>query len=276
MKLEKITPRDIEKMNYNELIGLVKETNRPPGGIGSIYHILDRLFIDKETKILEIGTSTGFTALEISRLTGSDIKSIDINDISLQEARKRAEEEKLKNIEFIKADAKNLPFKDNSFDLVFCGNLFSIIDEKDKSFKEVKRVTKRNGFVAIIPMYYLEKPSKELLKNISRIIGTNIIETDKKYWLKFLENPFFEIYFIKDFKFDKIGEEKVKDFVKNILSREHLKQLTEEAMNSLKIKYEGYMLSFRENLSHMGYSIIILRKTDESVDPELFTSKSLK
>ena len=32
-KIENITPEDIQKMSYNEIIGLVRETNRTPGGL---------------------------------------------------------------------------------------------------------------------------------------------------------------------------------------------------------------------------------------------------
>ena len=32
MDLSKLTEQDIMKMSYNELIGLVRETNRIPGG----------------------------------------------------------------------------------------------------------------------------------------------------------------------------------------------------------------------------------------------------
>ena len=276
MQIKNLTSKDIEKMNYNELIALVKETNRPPGGSRSIYYILDRLFISKESKILEIGTSTGFTALEIARLTKSEVKAIDINETSLGEAKERAKKENLENIIFMKADARVLPFEDGCFDLVFCGNLLSIIDKKEKAFEELKRVTKKSGFIAAIPMYYVKKPSQGLARKVSEAIGINITVTDKDYWLSFLKNPHFEIYFVKDFIFEDIKEEKVKEFVKNILSREHLKQLSKEAMEVLKRKYEEHMLLFRENLSHMGYLVIILKKKNESEDPELFTSKEVK
>ena len=33
-KIADITIEDVEKMNYNELIGLTRETNRTPGGVG--------------------------------------------------------------------------------------------------------------------------------------------------------------------------------------------------------------------------------------------------
>jgi len=68
MEIEKITPKEIKEMDYNQIIGLIKETNRPPGGRKTVFEIVNRTCIDRESKVLEIGTSTGFTAIELSKL----------------------------------------------------------------------------------------------------------------------------------------------------------------------------------------------------------------
>jgi len=272
INLKDLNKDGIERMNYNKLIALVRETNRPPGGARSIFYILNRLFVNDDTKILEIGTSTGFTALEIARLTKSQVTAIDINELALEEGKRRAKAEGLTNIEFKKIDVRKLSFADNSFDLVFCGNIFSIIDNKEKAFEELRRVTKKRGYIVAIPMYYIRIPPKDLVKQVSNAIGINLTINDKKFWLNFFTNPYFEFYFVKDFVFDNIEEIRVKEFVKNILSRDHLKVLSKEAFETLERKYMDYMLLFRKNLSYMGYSIIILRKTQWLEDQELFTS----
>lgn len=79
---------EILKMDYNQLIGIVRETNRPPGGFKSILHIAQNTFITRETKVLEIGTSTGITAIELAKLTHCKITAIDINPVSIEEAKK--------------------------------------------------------------------------------------------------------------------------------------------------------------------------------------------
>lgn len=94
----------------------------------------------------------------------------------------------------------------------------------------------------------------------------------KDFWVNFFKIKPFAIYFIQNYVFDNLSSEKIDEFVKKILSREHLKSLSNESMETLKIKYSKYMHIFRENLAHMGYSIILLRKELEEIDPELFTS----
>lgn len=267
-----LKPEDIEKMSYNEIIALVKETNRPPGGRNSIFELLNRLFINETSKILEIGTSTGFTSLEISRLIRCPITSIDINQESLNEAERRAKEEGFNNIRFIRADICNTPFEDNEFDLVIIGNVLSIISERQKAFKECIRVCKKKGFLAAIPMYYFKEPSEELVKNISDAIKVSIKPYYKSDWINFLNISNLEVFWQRDFRFDYISDEKINSFVEDILQRPHLNGLLQESYEVLKRIYKKYMFLFRENLSKMGFSIFILTNKQVWEDPELYTS----
>jgi len=275
MEIEKITTKDINEMDYNQLIGLTKETNRIPGGRKTVFEIVNRTCINKESNILEIGTSTGFTAIEISRLVKCKITSIDINEISLEEARSRASKEGLENIKFIKADVNNLPFKDFEFDLVIVGNILSLMSTKEKAFNECRRVCKKTGFIAAVPMYYIENPSDELVKNVSEAIQVNITPLYKKDWDIFFKIPNLEVYWTNDYKFDYICDETIKKFTDNILNRTHLKKLKRDTLEALKIKYISYMFLFRDNLSKMGFSIVLLSNKMIWEDPELYTSIKL-
>ena len=138
MKIE-----DIEKMNYSELVALVKERNRPSGGIRTILNIAVNSFLTKDKKMLEIGSNTGFTCVNMSLLTGCKSVGIDINEDSIEEAKEYA---KLQNVEdkisFIKSNAESLPFEDESFDAVLCSNVTSFIKNKENAIKEYLRVLK--------------------------------------------------------------------------------------------------------------------------------------
>ena len=264
---------EILKMDYNQLIGIVRETNRPPGGFKSILHIAQNTFITRETKVLEIGTSTGITAIELAKLTHCKITAIDINPVSIEEAKKRAVEEGVSEyINFEIQDATQLEYADNTFDLVFCGNVTSLISEREKALNEYLRVLKPNGILAAIPMYYIETPSDDLIDRVRAAIQVNIIPWDRKFWFDFFVKEGFELLYYEDYKFNRIDESEVKEFSKELLEQPHLNELSKEAKECLHKKYTDYMLIFRENLSHMGYSIIYLRKTEFIKDRELFTS----
>ncbi len=275
MELKDITPEKIEKMDYNELIAIVRETNRPPGGSKVINEILIHSFMSDKSKILDVGTSTGFTSLEIAKLINAEIIGIDINELALKEARERAKKYGFHNLKFLKADVTNMPFKKGYFDMVFCGNVTSIIPNRKKAFEEYKRVTKKWGFLAAVPMYYVKEPPNELIKRVSDAIHVNIKPLFKKDWIDFFKDPEYELFFMKDYLFDKKTDKEVNNFVDEILKRPHLRELPEDTFNLLKKKYRDYMMLFRDNLSYMGFSILLLRKKDKEIDPELFTSTEI-
>ena len=89
--IKELTSNDIKNMSYNEIIGLVRETNRTPGGLTTIKEVSRKLNLNSNTKILDIGTSTGHTALEFGRLLNCDIVGIDINEESIKTAKERCD-----------------------------------------------------------------------------------------------------------------------------------------------------------------------------------------
>ncbi len=275
MNLKNITPQEVKKMSYNELIGLTKETNRPPGGATTIMKIAQHTFLNKDKKVLEVGTSTGFTAVELASLTQASIHAIDINPVSLEEAEKRAKTYHVDHhIQFEKQDVTTLPYENNYFDLAFIGNVFSLVSDADKAFSECNRVLKKSGFLAAVPMYYTREPSQKLLDDVSQAIQVKVSALKKDYWTSFFNRAPFKVCFAQDYQFDIISSNKVEQFVENICAREHLKELSSETMDTLKIIYRDYMQLFKENLAHMGFTILVLQKEVE-YDEELFTATKI-
>ena len=77
--------------------------------------------IDKKKfkKALDIGTGTGFTALEISKNT-NDVIGIDISEGMLNEANIIKKNRGIYNVNFEIGKAEKLKYKDDSFDLITC------------------------------------------------------------------------------------------------------------------------------------------------------------
>jgi ubiquinone/menaquinone biosynthesis C-methylase UbiE len=273
MSLESLTADQIKNYSYNELIGLVRETNRPPGGSATIAAAAKACFLAPGRNLLEIGTATGVTAIELAQLSGCSIKAIDINEESLVEAKRRAEAAKVGNlIEFKKDDATNLSFQDEMFDVVFCGNVTSLVSNRKKALDEYARVLKSGGLLAAVPMYYIKTPSEKLVQDVRDAIKVNITAHDKSYWMNFFENENFKVLSCDDFAFRLLGEKEVSEFCKQILSRPHLQLLSASAKAALVEAYENQMQLFRINLSHMGYSVVTLMKVDPNIDRELFVA----
>ena len=269
-----LTAQDIAAMDYNQLIGLTRETNRTPGGAATIKEVCRLLLLHPGSRVLDIGTSTGHSAIEFSRLAGCFVDGIDINDMSLAVARERCKQLKLDKAKFHKMDAAAMDFPDGAFDVVYAGNVTSLVSDRSKVLREYWRVLAPNGYLVAAPMYYLTPPPQALLDDVRAAIQVHITAYYKEDWKKFFLTEGAELYEERDFRFLKCSDQEIDAFCENILSREHLRQLPGQAMALLRRRYAEYMHLFNENLSRMGHSILILRRRECDVynDPQLFFS----
>lgn len=121
-------------------------------------------------KVLDIASGTGMVIDCLA--ADNEITCTDISPHLLQVARRRFARRKLLNYELIVADAKNLPFGDNQFDVVTCILAFNFFGDPGKVVAEIRRNLKPTGeFVCVVP-------ESSRLKEGSRITGTLFMEEE--------------------------------------------------------------------------------------------------
>lgn len=205
------------------------------------------------------------------------MESIDINERSICEAKERAILEGVDSlINFSVQDARKTVFNSNSFDVVFCGNVTSLIPEREKAREEYFRVLKNGGFLAAVPMYYIKTPSDDLINEVRKAIKTNVEVVGKDYWIDFYRHKNMCFKYVRDFKFEYIDDKTLNLFIDYILSKPHLKRLKPDTYKTLCKKYKEYIYLFRDNLSHMGYTIILMSKEMHNDEPELFVGSPIQ
>jgi len=98
-------------------------------------------------RVLDIGTGTGTFALNAAR-KGSCVHAVDISELMISVAIQKAEKIGVKNkIKFICADAENLPFKNNFFDIIYSASVPHDVNDFEKYLEEIHRVLKPKGRV---------------------------------------------------------------------------------------------------------------------------------
>ncbi|MBV9743966.1 MAG: class I SAM-dependent methyltransferase [Acidobacteriia bacterium] len=105
----------------------------------------------KNKRVLEIGCGIGVDGLEWAR-AGNRYVGLDYNFPSCQITRSRFEDDRRSGA-FSNGDAENLPFSDNSFDLVYSFGVLHHTPATEKAIDEVYRCL-RPGGEAIIMLYY--------------------------------------------------------------------------------------------------------------------------
>jgi len=95
-------------------------------------------------RVLDIGTGTGSLAIEFAKkIPGVEVIGLDLSDVVLEVARENAQN--VSRVSFEKGDAENMPFEDDTFDLVISSNTLHLVKNPIKMFDEIQRVLKPKG-----------------------------------------------------------------------------------------------------------------------------------
>ncbi len=97
--------------------------------------------------VLDIGCGCGVDTLIAAIMVGPGGKAVGIDMIPemLTRARKNLQETSLENVTFREASSEDLPFPDESFDVVLSNGVFNLIPDKAEALAEVLRVLKPQG-----------------------------------------------------------------------------------------------------------------------------------
>lgn len=273
--MKKICKSDLMKISYTDFVSLIREENRPSGGKFTIREIAKNAFVTKDFKVLEIGCTNGFSSLELNKLTNCEIVGIDINKNSIENANNRIKENRLDNnrIKFEYGNAEKLRFKDEEFDLIICGNAMSFVQNKNKAIEELKRVLKPNGFISIVPIWYLDNPNEKIISKVNEELGFKINCTFESDWSSY-DKWGLELYYKKNYGFIKRTSEDIKKYAINLInSKQHLNIYDANEKEIIIKRWIRTMSVFNDNLSMTNFSIILLRKSLIKEEEELFLIK---
>jgi arsenite methyltransferase len=139
-----------EKLGYqpSELDRIPQEAIESFAGVG---YFFDYAALKDGEKVLDLGSGSGMdsfiAALKVGN-TGS-VMGVDMTDEQLQKAGDLSQQYGFENTSFRKGYIEHLPFDDNSFDVVISNGVINLSPDKAKVFKEIARVLKPNGRMAI-------------------------------------------------------------------------------------------------------------------------------
>ena len=103
--------------------------------------------VEQINKILDLGCGTGRFSFELTKRYGCSIFAVDPSETMLREGQRLQTPEI--DIMWFKGVAENIPIDDNLVDLVWMSQSFHHIDDIEEAFKEICRVLKKSGFLAV-------------------------------------------------------------------------------------------------------------------------------
>jgi demethylmenaquinone methyltransferase/2-methoxy-6-polyprenyl-1,4-benzoquinol methylase len=106
-----------------------------------------------EARVLDVGCGTGDLSIELFENTAAHVTGVDFCGPMLKLAKEKAPQ-----LQFIEGDALRLPFAEASFDGLTTGFALRNFADVDRGLRELLRVLKPNGYVAILEFSHPANP----------------------------------------------------------------------------------------------------------------------
>ncbi len=173
---------DIDEMMYSCGIDVLH-----PGGLKKTDEMAQVCKIGKGKTILEIGSGKGVPACHLAQKYDCKVIGVDLAERMVEYANKKAKEKGLDGrVTFRRADAHNLPFEAESFDIILV-ECTTVLLEKAKAFSEFLRVAKHGAYIGDLEMIWKKSPVDELVDSCSNIwegFRTMTLEEWKEFYEK--------------------------------------------------------------------------------------------
>jgi ubiquinone/menaquinone biosynthesis C-methylase UbiE len=123
--------------------------------------------------VLDLGSGAGFDCFLAARKVGPSgrVIGVDMTDAMLEKARAKAAKSGLSNVEFRKGDIEALPVDDNSVDVTISNCVLNLVPDKDRAFREIHRVLKPGGRLAVSDMAWEYEPPAALRRDMEAMVG---------------------------------------------------------------------------------------------------------
>lgn len=252
--------KKVEEMNYFELLAWLGIGSSHPGGFPATKQNFDILQVKPEEYVLDAGCGSGLTACYLAKNSGCKIIGIDINSQMIDKACLRAEKEGVSHLtEFKVADVYNLPFGNDSFDLIIAESITVFLD-KVKVYREFYRVLKPEGRVADLEMALLHELPSNLRIQMKDCFGPGTDPLSFEEWLNALKEAGFQDAEIKNPQALTNKANIIMNELKNdwLLIKDLANKVTGTPglLNRLQ-KNAGFM---KKNLGYFGFGLVCGRK----------------
>jgi Methylase involved in ubiquinone/menaquinone biosynthesis len=155
------------------------------GGKSATDRMIKDANIKKGSKVLDVGCGLGKTSCRLADESGCQVTGVDIMPDMVEQAKRTAKKMKVEDkVKFIEGDARKLPFKKDSFDMVFVESVTIFAEDVARAISEYYRVAKPGGVVCDNEVCLTRKSVEELdgdMKDLERIFTAFSSKTDRGF-----------------------------------------------------------------------------------------------
>jgi arsenite methyltransferase len=123
--------------------------------------------------VLDLGSGAGTDSLVAALMVGSagSVTGIDMTPEMIENAREGASALGLRNVTFVEGEIEELPFEDESFDVVISNGVIDLLPDKDVVFASIYRVLRPGGRIQFADVTIQQPVSEEGKRKIDLWTG---------------------------------------------------------------------------------------------------------
>lgn len=263
---------EIRRLDFSRVVALTNEPNMPSGGGATVRRVLQLARPRPGRPVLEVGSNTGYTSIELASWLDSPVTGLDVNPLSNAFAEAKAEAAGVGNVTFVLGDGQRMPFADDFFELVFVSNVTSFMADHHQAREEYYRVLAPRGVLAVVPIYYRRTPPESLRTAVEQAIGVPLPVTSEQYWIDVFAREDVTLIEAEQYGYVRQTPERIAAYVAQVMDQKHLAHVPEQKAEALRARLAHFYDIFDENLSYAGYSILLFRAGHPNPEPVLHTT----
>jgi len=159
--MTKLASVEIAGLDPYKFMAVIGKRVIHPGGRASTEALLRRASITQSTRVLDVGCGVATTAVEIARRYGAQVTAVDVAPLMLERAAANVQAAGLEHLVSVRhGDILDLPFDDNSFDVVIAAAVTMFVD-RARAAAELTRVAGPGGRVLATEFFWRHPPTAE-------------------------------------------------------------------------------------------------------------------
>jgi ubiquinone/menaquinone biosynthesis C-methylase UbiE len=164
-----LSPHEIMALEhpYFELQAFIG-TTKHAGGMTSTKELIAMCGIGEGTYVLEVGCGAGATPSYLVKELGARVVAVDLSPRMIALASERAQRDGVAaEIEFQVANACDLPFEADQFDVVMAESVLTFLADKPVALAECVRVTRPGGMVGLNEETWIQAPTPHIARAVA-------------------------------------------------------------------------------------------------------------
>lgn len=183
----------MRKEHGHKLLARLGKTKLRPGGMEATDWLLGHIHFKLNMKFLEVACNMGTNLMELAKKHDCQFYGIDNDNQALAQAKENIADASLDDkVQLISASAYELPFEDNSFDIVMNEAMLTMLNQhqKESALEEYYRVLKPGGLLLTHDVL-LKDDNPEIITGLQEVLNIPVQPLLMDDWLALFENKKF-------------------------------------------------------------------------------------